>query len=92
MAVVASNNNALTMDESHALSLYPEPATNELHLLLDGNSEIVSVQVSDLRGAAVTTARYDGNGTFDVSNLAKGMYLLNVSDGNQTFRQRFVKE
>ena len=34
MAVVASNNNALTIDESHTLSLYPEPATNELHLLL----------------------------------------------------------
>ena len=91
-AVTAVNNNALTVGESHALSLYPVPATNELHLLLDGNSAIVSVQVSDLRGAAVKTARYDGNGTLDVSNLAKGMYLLNVSDGTQTFRQRFVKE
>jgi len=90
--LVARNNNPLTVGESHALSLYPVPATNELHLLLDGNSEILSVQVSDLRGAAVTTAHYDGNGTLDVSNLAKGMYLINVSDGTQTFRQRFVKE
>ena len=90
--VAASTNNALTVGDSHVLSLYPVPATNELHLLLDGNSEIVSVQVSDLRGAAVTTARYNGNGLLDVSNLAKGMYLLNVSDGSQTFRQRFVKE
>ena len=91
-ALAASNNNALTVGESHALSLYPVPATNELHLLLDGNSAILSVQVSDLRGAAVITARYDGNGTLDVSNLAKGMYFINVSDGTQTFRQRFVKE
>ena len=90
--MAASTNNALTVGDSHVLSLYPVPATNELHLLLDGNSEIVSVQVSDLRGAAVTTARYNGNGLLDVSNLAKGMYLLNVSDGSQTFRQRFVKE
>ncbi|GAA4027571.1 hypothetical protein GCM10022409_09470 [Hymenobacter glaciei] len=92
-ATVASGANyALTVGDSHALSLYPVPATNELHLLLDGNSEIVSVQLSDLRGAAVTTARYNGNGTLDVSNLAKGMYFINVSDGSQTFRQRFVKE
>ena len=90
--VAASYSNSLTVGESRALSLYPVPATNELHLLLDGNSAIVSVGVSDLRGAAVTTARYDGNGTLDVSNLAKGMYLINVSDGTQTFRQRFVKE
>ena len=87
-----SRNNTLTVGESHALSLYPVPATNELHLLLDGNSEIVSVLVSDLRGATVSTVRYNGNGTLDVSNLAKGMYLINVSDGSQTFRQRFVKE
>ncbi|MCI1188685.1 M4 family metallopeptidase [Hymenobacter sp. DH14] len=91
-APAASKVNSLTASDSHALSLYPVPASNELHMLLEGNSQIVSVRVSDLRGATVTTARYDGNGTLDVSNLAKGMYLLNVSDGSQTFRQRFVKE
>jgi len=74
------------------LSLYPVPATNELHLLLGDNAQIVNVRVTDLRGAAVTTARYNGEGTLDVSSLAKGMYLISVSDGQQTFRQRFVKE
>ena len=74
------------------LSLYPVPATNELHLLLGDNAQIVSVRVTDLRGAAVTTARYNGEGTLDVSSLAKGMYLISVSDGQQAFRQRFVKE
>ena len=74
------------------LSLYPVPATNELHLLLGDNAQIVSVRVTDLRGATVTTARYNGEGTLDVSSLAKGMYLISVSDGQQAFRQRFVKE
>ena len=74
------------------LSLYPVPATNELHLLLGDNAQIVSVRVTDLRGAVVNTARYNGEGTLDVSSLAKGMYLISVSDGQQTFRQRFVKE
>ena len=89
---VSNRNASLTVNDSHGLSLYPVPASNELHLLLGGNSEIVSVKVSDLRGAAVSTARYDGNGTLDVSTLAKGMYVISVSDGSQTFRQRFVKE
>ena len=77
---------------ARGLSLYPVPATNELHLLLGDNAQIVSVRVTDLRGAAVTTARYNGEGTLDVSSLAKGMYLISVSDGQQAFRQRFVKE
>ncbi|MBH8568268.1 M4 family metallopeptidase [Microvirga sp. STS02] len=90
---ISSGAASLTgMASAHALSLYPMPATNELHLLLDGGAEIVSVTVNDLRGAAVATTRYDGNGTLDVSRLAKGMYVINVSDGTQTFHQRFVKE
>jgi len=77
---------------SNELGVYPVPATSELHLTLGGNAEIVSVKVTDLRGAAVAAARYQANGTLDVSNLAKGMYLVHVSDGVSTYRQRFVKE
>ncbi|WP_210514004.1 M4 family metallopeptidase [Hymenobacter terricola] len=90
-AANASLSGALA-DAAHALSLYPVPATNELHPMLGGDAEISSVRVTDVRGAAVGTARYNGNGTLDVSSLAKGMYLIRVSDGQQTFRQRFVKE
>ncbi|ALW84927.1 hypothetical protein AUC43_07380 [Hymenobacter sedentarius] len=89
----AANASLTGLDASaRSLSLYPVPATNELHLMLAGNAEITSVRISDLRGAAVHTARYDGSGTLDISNLAKGMYLISVSDGQDTFRQRFVKE
>ena len=79
-------------DAAREFSVFPVPATNELHLALSGSAEISNVRVTDLRGAAVTTARYEGNGTLDVSNLAKGMYLISISDGQQTFRQRFMKE
>ena len=79
-------------DATREFSVFPVPASNELHLVLSGNADISSVRVSDLRGAAVATARYDGHGTLDVSNLAKGMYLISISDGQQIFRQRFVKE
>ena len=89
---LAGRNAALTVGNSQSLSMYPVPATSELHLQLEGNGEIVSVKINDVRGAAVTTARYNGNGTLDVSSLAKGMYVISVSDGTQTFRQRFVKE
>ena len=90
---VAANAALSGLDAAaRALSLYPVPAAHELHLLLGGNAQIVSVRVTDLRGATVNTARYNGEGTLDVSSLAKGMYLISVSDGQQTFRQRFVKE
>ena len=90
---VAANASLSGVDAAaRGLSLYPVPATNELHLQLGGNAEILSVRVTDLRGAAVNTARYNGEGVLDVSGLAKGMYLVSVSNGQETFRQRFVKE
>jgi len=79
-------------DGAREFSVSPVPASHELHLMLAGSTEIGSVRVTDLRGADVTTTRYDGHGTLDVSNLANGMYLISVSDGASTFRQRFVKE
>jgi len=72
--------------------VYPVPATNTLHLQLTGAADISRVTVTDLRGANVSTVRYEGEGTLDVSRLAQGVYLISVNDGQQTFRQRFVKE
>ena len=77
---------------TRAFNVYPVPTTGTLQLTLTGTADISNVRVTDLRGATVSTARYDGNGILDVSNLAKGMYLISINDGQQTFHQRFVKE
>ena len=73
------------------LSVYPNPASSVLHLALPGNVAITSVVVTDVRGARVAGAELSEN-TLNVSSLAKGMYTLTVSDGVQTYHQRFVKE
>ncbi|TGE27572.1 M4 family metallopeptidase [Hymenobacter metallicola] len=77
---------------SSQFEVYPNPAADRLNIALPGNAAITSVQVMDVRGAISKTARYEGNGLLNVANLAKGMYTLTVSDGQTTYRQRFVKE
>ncbi|TGE21420.1 T9SS type A sorting domain-containing protein [Hymenobacter aquaticus] len=77
---------------SNRFDVYPNPATDRLNIALPNNAEVLSVQVMDVRGALSTAARYEGNGQLNVSGLAKGMYTLTVSDGQTTYRQRFVKE
>ena len=44
-----------------------------------------------MRGAEVKTARFEGS-LLNVSQLAKGVYLLRITDGQQVSHQRFVKE
>ncbi|MBT9393171.1 zinc-dependent metalloprotease [Hymenobacter sp. NST-14] len=74
-----------------ALTLYPNPAANVLHIVLAGKAPVVSASVTDLRGAKAANVRFE-NGQLNVANLASGVYLLTVSDGQKTFHERFVKQ
>ena len=78
-------------NELRTLSLYPNPATEVLNLMLTGNAPITSVLVTDVRGARVEGLAF-GDGALRIAGLAKGMYTLTVSDGQKVYHQRFVKE
>ena len=74
------------------VAVYPNPATDVVAITLPNNATVSSVQVLDMRGAKVGGAQYVGRGELNVAALAKGMYLLQISDGQKTFHQRFVKQ
>ncbi|ALD22875.1 hypothetical protein AM218_15305 [Hymenobacter sp. DG25A] len=82
----------LSKSAARGLEVFPNPASESLRLALPGGAKATNVKVVDLRGAAVAGVRYDGNGELNISNLAKGMYVVTVSDGQKTFHQRFVKQ
>ena len=73
------------------VELSPNPAHDVLSVSLPGANDLLSVRVTDARGAA-TPARYLGNGRVDVAGLAPGFYVVTVSDGRGEHRQKFVKE
>ena len=74
------------------LSLYPNPASTILNLVLSGGNDVLSIKISDLRGAAISTVRYQGNGKVDISSLAAGAYIVTASDGKREYHQKFIKE
>lgn len=80
-----------TLDASAELSLYPNPATDQLQLSLSSGTELKSVEVFDARGAKASV-RSLGNGQLSVSGLAPGLYLLRASDGQNTFTKHFAKQ
>jgi bacillolysin len=79
------------LDAGAELSLYPNPATDQLQLSLNSGAELQSVEVLDIRGAKASV-RYLGNGEVNVSGLAPGLYLLRASDGQNTFTKHFSKQ
>ena len=88
---IAGLSGSSSANSVKQFSVYPNPATSYLNIALPNNAVVVSVQVMDIRGSVISGSRFE-NGQLNVANLAKGMYTLTVSDGLQTYRQRFIKE
>jgi Zn-dependent metalloprotease len=80
-----------TLDASAELSLYPNPATDQLQLSLSSGAELQAIEVFDARGAKASV-RSLGNGQLNVSGLAPGLYLLRATDGQNTFTKHFAKQ
>ncbi|MCB2376429.1 GEVED domain-containing protein [Hymenobacter sp. BT635] len=74
-------------------SVYPNPATDVLNVAIpsDHDAAAVSVKVYDVRGAEMKQVQFT-NGQLNVSQLAKGVYMLTIADGQQVLHQRFVKQ
>lgn len=70
----------LTENELAKTSVYPVPATDVLNIQLPSSVEKANVTISDVQGRQVySTALNASVKSIDVSNMKKGMYILNIS-------------
>lgn len=71
-----------TVDLDVANNLYPNPASDFVYLNVNPK-KVNSYQVVDMRGKTVipTTLFENGKTEINVSNLAKGLYLIRTNDG-----------
>lgn len=77
--------------EQALLQLVPNPAHGHVQVLVGGKPAEGTVRVLNLEGKIVATeVLNDGAGTLNLSNLPKGMYLVEVLQGSQHARQRLV--
>lgn len=85
-----SNSTAVNeLDTDLKVAVYPNPATDTLHLLLPENEEIKGIKIYDAIGREVYSAK--GNVTeVDVSAFAKGAYLLKINNKEKFGSCRFL--
>lgn len=80
--------NSLTEIEEAAssLKLYPNPAVDVLNIELDYN-KTATVRILDITGKVIgTQALENGAAQVDVSSLAKGIYIYELSSENQVIK------
>ncbi len=93
------NNVGIAEDNVQAtFALYPNPAKNNLTLLLNSNkSEQLEIEIYTINGILVSKQRINSsNGTqqfnINTSELSNGFYLLNLKSDNYNLSQKFIKQ
>jgi hypothetical protein len=84
------SSNGASLDEDNAVVIYPNPATDVLHLDYTAGS-FGEGEIIDQMGRVVARIAVDAT-TVDVSSLADGIYLLRLFSGDHVVIRRFVKE
>ncbi len=73
--------------EKEEISLFPNPARNNVNVGLKGKAEMTLV---DLSGRLLMQQSFENNTSFDVSSLAEGAYLAHIKKNGQTTTHKIV--
>lgn len=78
------------LNESKKLHLFPNPAQNQLHFNLK-NAQEFQYQVLDLNGRVVQEGRLEPN-ALNISTLEQGIFFLQLSNAEEVFSSKFIKQ
>ncbi len=73
------------------LALYPNPVNDWLSIRLDLAKNTIA-QIFDVSGQLLLETNFDSEVQMDVSNLAKGIYLLEIKNEEGKAIRKFIKE
>lgn len=72
-----------------SISIYPNPARNNLRVLVPANASLMSSVIYNVSGQVV--ARYGRECLLDIAELPTGMYILQCSTGRKVYGFKFLK-
>ncbi|APZ46036.1 hypothetical protein BW723_06885 [Polaribacter reichenbachii] len=93
---ISNQGVSLSVEDNNAkeeISLYPNPAANFLNLKVD-NQQIKEVKIYNLLGKEVlkTLLKGDEKKQINISNLSKGMYVIQIKTDVNTFAKKIIKQ
>lgn len=74
-------------DKSQSLSVFPNPVSDFVSIISNGNEPVLYVNIIDLHGKIIKTEAFDqklntvNDQKLNLSDLTKGVYILKVFDG-----------
>ena len=74
-------------------SVSPNPTTNAININNAENIHINNVSILDINGRTVNSTSFDGvaSAQINISNLASGIYMMNISSDKGTISKKIIK-
>jgi hypothetical protein len=80
--------------EAAEIKVYPNPTRDAFFVEIPQTEEVATVTLLDIQGKALMTqtvaANGDGKVRFDLGNSPRGMYIIEVTHGDQRFHSKVV--
>jgi hypothetical protein len=89
-----SSSLAVVQNKLTNFQIYPNPASNQINMSFDKNLEKANLKIVSILGQTVLEKEnVSGNNlNIDVSNLAKGVYVIQVLNGTSITNTKFIKQ
>ena len=93
MTGVQASAASVTPDELKEVKVYPNPFEDKIRVDVAGE-KITSMRVVNIVGEVVAevTVPFTKYVEVDLSDLRKGVYFLNFSDGKESYSKRIIKQ
>jgi aminopeptidase N len=90
--IISKNNNTTlsndTFDLEKAITIYPNPVTDELHLQMPSN---VTLQKATIFNNLGQVLQESNQSDFSISNLSSGVLYIQIQTSDGTFHKKIIK-
>jgi len=83
--------SAVSEHDTHAVSIYPNPATSILSYTVSDNAKVKGVSIFDMKSTEILSFEGDPK-TLDIGRLKSGEYVLHIETQNGLLIYPFVKK
>ncbi|MBU3662633.1 MAG: T9SS type A sorting domain-containing protein [Bacteroidetes bacterium] len=91
---MGKKGNSTTNIIEKSISFYPNPSTEQISVTgYDNNYPYFNIQLIDLTGRSVLSLNHwNASKPIEIKNIANGVYIIQISNGEETISQKLIKE
>jgi hypothetical protein len=76
---------------SNIVSLFPNPAHDEINFRLSANDPVASILIADISGRVVYSSN-ENRTTVDIKGYPKGLYTISIATARNSYHSKFIVE